>query len=378
MRQRTSHAGSGPKAVAKDVLRLSRLLTKDRDDLPASYLSDRGLRDAYLLYFLPANLAKVQLPLRELDRHPSGLLDRERLRVLDLGSGPGTSVLGVLDFFSRRERRPALDFMAVDQVVENLREAEQLFRRDKASYGGNAHLHTIRSGITARLCEGEGTFDIIILSNVLNELFPGEAERISRRVELVGALLGRLLAEDGSSIIIEPALRETSRELLMVRDGLLERSFTVYAPCLMQETCPALLDPKDWCHEEMPWDAPETVQEIDRLIGLRKDALKFSYTVLRKDGRSLVDVCGNEAFRVVSEPLISKGKRELYICGGGGRRIVMRQDKDRFSSNAAFDGLRRGSVARFEGLAGDDKRLRVVAETRITVLSLPGGDEEKP
>ncbi len=373
MRGKNAHFPFSPAVLAKDVLRLSRVLTRDRDDLPAAYLRDPGLRSAYLHYYLPANLAKVHLPLRELGRHPGGLLRRKRLRVLDLGCGPGTSVLGMLEYFAAEMRPPVLEFTAVDQVGGNLRIARELFAERLSGLAAGSLLTVIAGTVQESVDRCAGPYDIIVLSNVLNELFSGDARRIERRIDLLGPVLDRLLAPDGSCIIIEPALRETSREMLEVRDGLLERGWTVYSPCLLQERCPALVNAKDWCHEDVPWRPPELVREIDELTGLRKDSLKFSSVVLRKDGRSLAEVCGGDAFRVVSEPLASKGKTELYLCGRGGRKMAMRQDKDRSAFNAAFDGLRRGSLARFEGIVSDERRLRVTRDTKVTEISLPGG-----
>ena len=373
MRSKTAQSAPHPDALAKEVLHLSRLLTRDRDDLPPAYLGDPGLRNAYLHYYLPSNLAKIHLPLRELARHPGGLPGRERLRVLDLGAGPGTAVLGILEFFGAEKHRPVLECTAVDHVPENLLIAGELFGELSLTYRGKADLRTVKRRIDAKMDECEGTYDLIIFSNVLNELFSEDEDRIVRRVATAGSVLERLLAPDGACIVIEPALRNTAREMLLVRDGLIDRGMTVYSPCLMQEQCPALANPKDWCHEDIPWNPPDLVREIDRLTGLRKDSLKFSYVVLRKDGRTLADRCGSGAFRVVSEQLRSKGKTELYLCGKGGRKMAMRQDKDRSASNAVFGELKRGSVARFGALASDEKRYRVVKDTTAAVVSLPGG-----
>jgi ribosomal protein RSM22 (predicted rRNA methylase) len=377
MRRQASHSPAELDDLAKDVLRLSHLLTRDRDDLPSAYLRDPGLRDAYLHYYLPANVAKIHLPLAELSRHPAGLLQRSRLRVLDLGTGPGTSVLGILEFFAAEKQPPSLEFTAVDQVAENLHLAGELFREESSTYRGKAELRTVKRPIAARMDACEGTYDIIVFSNVLNELFHAKDGRIEARTQLVAAILDRMLAQDGACIIIEPALRDTTREMLQVRDGLVERGLPVYSPCLMQENCPALVNPKDWCHEDIPWLLPDLLREIDRRTGLRKDSLKFSYLVLRRDERRLADCSDDGAFRVVSEPLVSKGKKELYLCGRGGRRISMRQDKDRSAANAAFDELQRGAVARFEGLLSDEKRLRAVRDTKVSTIAFPGGAGRK-
>ncbi len=355
------------KSPAEDVVRLSKLLTKGREGLPAAYLKDEGLRRAYLLYFLPANLHKIHIPLEELSLHPKKILSKERLRVLDIGSGPGTAVLGSMEFFVQRSQRPFLEFTAVDQVVENLREAEELFRRYREAHHIDASLHTVKSGVEGLGARPKGNYELIILSNLLNELVPADDVRIAKRVEIVKTIMARFLAPDGSCIIIEPALRETSREMLMVRDGLLNEDFHVYSPCLAQGKCPALANPKDWCHEDVPWDAPELVKEIDKRIGLRKDSLKFSYLVIRKDNISPADIYGADSFRVVSEPLISKGKIEFYICGKGGRRPVIRLEKDATSTNAAFVRLRRGDVVGFEGLIDEGKRFKAGKGTKVII-----------
>jgi ribosomal protein RSM22 (predicted rRNA methylase) len=209
----------------------------------------------------------------------------------------------------------------------------------------------------------------------------GDSERISKRVEILKNLLSKFLASEGSCIIIEPALRGTSREMLMVRDGLLEEGFHIYSPCLTGEKCPALANPKDWCHEDIPWEPPAIVREVDRLIGLKKDSLKFSYLVLRKDGLSLADIYGESSYRVVSEPLVSKGKMEFYICGRGGRRLVARLDKDKTVLNETFEGLKRGDIVVFEGLVDDGKRFRVGKDTFLPIkksLTNPPGKDIYP
>ena len=87
--------------TASHVSRLSKLFTKESESFPASYLEDAGLREAYTLYFLPVNMQKIHIPLKEIYMHPDRVFARERLRVLDLGAGPGTATLGTLLFFSK-------------------------------------------------------------------------------------------------------------------------------------------------------------------------------------------------------------------------------------------------------------------------------------
>jgi len=317
---------------------------------------------------LPPNLQKMYVPLRELALHPARLFDRDRLRILDLGCGPGTSLLGALEFFSARANPPRIELVGVDQVAGNLKIVEELFIARQQTSALAASLKIIHSGIEHAGRRLAGTFDLIVFSNVLNELFTHDEGRIGKRVADVSDILHRFLADDGSCIIIEPALRETSRELLQVRDSLLESGFHIYSPCLYHADCPALSNPKDWCHEDIPWDSPALIQELDKLTGLRKESLKFSYLVLRKDDCTLDGLYGGHAFRVVSEPLPSKGKLEYYLCGSGGRKPVTRLNKDRTSANQAFGTLTRGDIVRFEGLIDEGKRRKIGKDTSVTRL----------
>jgi ribosomal protein RSM22 (predicted rRNA methylase) len=364
--KRSPRTGTGPlDSIAESVLALSRLLTRDRERLAPAYLRDPALRQAYRSYFLPANLPKIHLPLAELAAHHAGLLEQERVTVLDVGTGPGTSVLGALEYFASRRSRPRLEFTAVDAVQENLREARALFAERAERYPGQATLVTVQCRAEEAVARIRRRFDLLVLSNVLNELFTGDGDKLQRRAEMVGEMMRELLDEKGSCIVIEPALRETSRDLLEARDRLLAGGAHVYSPCLVQSPCPALKVPRDWCHEERPWTPPETVRAIDERTGLRKDSLKFSYLVLRKDGRSLSELGGADAVRVVSEPLVSKGKREYYVCGPAGRRLVVRLDKDAARANAPFETLRRGDVVRFEGAREEERRTLITRETVV-------------
>jgi hypothetical protein len=158
------------------------------------------------------------------------------------------------------------------------------------------------------------------------------------------------LAPHGTMIIVEPALRETSRALHQVRDRLLQTgSCTVYSPCLHEKNCPALVDPDDWCHEERPWDPPACIKEIDEEVGFVKDALKLSYLLLRKDGRTIAPR-GRETFRVVSELRVLKGDKRAWLCNELGRSEVGRLDRAKSTTNAAWEECQRGTIVRIEGV----------------------------
>ena len=129
-----------------------------------------------------------------------------------------------------------------------------------------------------------------------------------------------------------------------------------------------MIRPKDWCHADVPWDPPELIMDIDRLTGLRKDSLKFSYMIFQKERASLTDLYG-DSYRVVSEPLVSKGKMEFYVCGREGRRLVTRLNKDHSGTNEPFEKLKRWDIVQFSGIADEAGGLRILKESQVTLLN---------
>jgi hypothetical protein len=197
-------------------------------------------------------------------------------------------------------------------------------------------------------------FDLIIMANCLSELFVGDAAATERRVGLVKQLLD-LLDRCGTFILVEPASRFAARALHFVRDRVLkEGRWTVYSPCLHEQPCPALVKEQDWCHEERPWQPPTIVNLVDREVGFIKDALKFSYLILRKDGKTLVPREPG-LYRIVSELRVMKGEKRAWLCHEGGRPEVGRLDRERSAANAAVDEWHRGAIVRISEIVRKTK-----------------------
>jgi hypothetical protein len=254
-----------------------------------------------------------------------------------------------------------VEAVVLDQSGPALREAEQFWAVYTRAAGlAAATLAPLRADLAKGRwleelrAERSGWFDVIIMANVLSEVGDGTRDAIERRTVLVEGLLG-LLAPQGSLIIMEPALRDTSRSLHQVRDALLaKQSCTVYSPCLHDRPCPALIKADDWCHEERPWTPPAIVSKIDQVVGFIKDALKFSYVILRKDGKTIVPR-KPDLVRVVSELREMKGEKRAWLCNETGRPEVGRQDRLRSEANAAVDGWHRGAIVRISEIVRKTK-----------------------
>jgi ribosomal protein RSM22 (predicted rRNA methylase) len=343
--------------VAAGVRRLSAGLTRDRTLAGSAYLDDPELLGAYLLFYWPISYAQARQIFAELDHRPG--------KVLDLGSGPAPVAFAALDAGAAEAIAADRSRQALALARELAGEAgEGLATREWNSKPG-------RSSLDARLCEPQQRFDLIAFGHVLNELFGAGEAAVSSRAALVEETLGRL-RPNGSVVIIEPALRETSRALLQLRDALVARGYAVRAPCFYRGNCPALLKGSDWCHADRDWRRPPLVEAIARAAGLHRDSLKMSYLVLAPRGEAWSDPPSGRIFRIVSEPLAGKGRRRFIGCGPEGRLGLALQEKHRSEHNQAFFRLQRGDVARISEAEPRGDGLALGEHSEISVLAPAG------
>jgi hypothetical protein len=292
---------------------------------------------AYLLWWWPQSYAKVRAAC-ELARLGWG----RPVRILDLGAGPAPAALALLDALGG-------EATAVDASSAALGEARAI--------GEGSRLRTVHADIARALPRFEGTFEVVVAANVLSEM----AEQ--SRDALVDALP---LAEGGVALFVEPALRETGRALLALRDRALERGFRAVAPCLTQRPCPALASPRDWCTAAHAWEPPPHLAQLADATGLRADE-ELSYAPLAL--ARTVAPPEPDLWRVVGLAAPEKGKRRVWICNDSGRVPLVRLDRDRSAANAALDDAGRGDLLRVSGAEARGDGLRV---GRTTPVERPG------
>ena len=351
------------RSVAAAVERLSRGLTRERELAGARYLDDARLLGAYLLFYWPVSYLQARGVLSELPRRPRA--------VLDLGSGPGPVAFAALD-------AGAAEVTLADRSSRALEAARALAEEAGEPVSMRAW-NPSQGQPLAQLVPGR-RFDVVAVGHVLNELFQGAPDPDARRAALLEEALG-LLEPGGSLVVIEPALRDTSRALLRVRDLLVARGHAIRAPCLFRGPCPALVRETDWCHAERPVDPPPLVAGIGRAAGLRREAVKMSYLVVAAPGERWPAPPPGRVFRIVSEPLPGKGRLRYMGCGPEGRMGLALQEKHVADANRRFGYLLRGDVvavegaeARGDGLAlGAGSSVRVVAQAGRPVPAGPGG-----
>lgn len=327
-----------------------------------------------LLFSLPRDLQKGAAAVRELVA--TGLLTFSNdapLRVLDLGAGMGAATLGVIRALETAGQEGRVDATWLDQDAPALRLGARVLEAAQAQ-------QLVRSRVTIHERAGQldearslGQHDLVVACQVLCELdlaSPQQA-RVGKLADRVAKWLDRV-ADHGSLIVIEPALRDRTRTLHHVHDELSRRRLaTVFAPCLHQARCPALDDEGDWCHEDLDVDLPTWLHPIAKRAGLRWQGLTFSYLVLRKDGQSLATLRPQATQRTVSDARPQKGKCERFLCGrfldGDTRQRVTLLDRHRDDHNRALRDAPRGALLAVDPpLAVSTPRL--APETKLVIV----------
>ena len=322
--------------LGRAVVDRSKRYTSERERLaqPADRVADLAARAAF---FTIADAIKVAIPLRELANR-GALPAREPLRVVDIGAGCGALSLGAAVTLQR-----PLEVVAIDRDADALRLAA-------------AALRTFSVAVTTRTGDVSTALppaDLVLIGSVLNEL-PAAA-----RLPLVERALAAL-ADDGALIIIEPALRDTSRALHELRDAVLAKQLAhVFAPCTRGiAPCPALADPDDWCHEDRLVELPPRTAQLAKTTHLRDAGLKFSYLVLRRAPSAMA------GWRLVGEPRAQKGKLELTGCSDAGRVPLRLLSRHRTSGNRELERAHRGDVIVTDATS-DGERVEITRDTRV-------------
>jgi hypothetical protein len=313
--------------------RIHRGLTGARELVGTRYLADPELRREYAREIAPRTGAAFGKILPELYAGAAA----PPARALDLGAGTGAVGAALRARFGA-----GLEVVAIDRV---------------ASAG------VVAADLERDVPAGLGRFELIVAAHLLGELFV--AEPVERRLESLArrvlAWRRELLAEGGLLVLVEPALRETSRALLGVRDRLLAAGLSVVAPCFWAGPCPALARERDWCHDAAP--APSSAERAAAGPSALSSRIDFSYLALRATPPAPADPT---MFRVVSDRLVEKGRLKVFACGASGRHPFVRLDRAASAANAALEDLERGDVATISGTAEAADGRRITAESVVT------------
>jgi ribosomal protein RSM22 (predicted rRNA methylase) len=346
---------------SEPVFNLSQRFIKKTSDAPAVYLDHETYRKAYLLYYTTANLLKIYYPLNEL--HRGGFFaDKPALKILDLATGTGSTIWGLLTWLSESKiSAPSIHVTMCDQSRKSLNDLQN----DLPEYFPDTGFLPMYLDLEKRSTLPE-KYDLIIGGNFLSEL-------TVQGVSIVKSIIHQHLTENGYCVLIEPAQRDSSRALLQFRDDLLADGWTVYAPCCTQKPCPALENPKDWCHHELNWERPKFIEIIDEQIGTIKRSLKFSYMIFSGQDRNVSDYQEHgrdfsRRFRCVSELFDEKGRYRVILCNDLGRVVFQKNKRDDTETNHSFNRLNRYDIVYIENAEIRNTLGKIGKNTNVRII----------
>lgn len=276
--------------VRRAVEELSNLFTTERpkDGHFRDYMSDAKLLAAYGLFFFPQSFARAQFAVsRLLDTYawtPCADPDSaEPLRILDLGSGASPCGFAAAHVLAEKFPRKEIIITALDRSRDAVATAQEIAKSFSehsvaAKITVNPMPADLRKLVPAKL--GLPKQDLILLGWSLNEAVPAPDSAIPFLKNLA-----TLLSPSGALLVLEPALKITAERLQQASDffaGTPGNPFFRLAPELGAHPCPLLKEGIFWNHEARKWEAPETLEFLNRTLFREIGVLKFSWCALGK------------------------------------------------------------------------------------------------
>lgn len=313
---------------------------KKLEPVPIRYPSSLTL-DAYTAFYYGRNFCIPLIGLRDLAYHPLFQNIPSEIRVLDIGSGTGAIVLGLLWMFSQKPlSATTVHITAVDSCEEALDRQSKII--EEAGFKlDNVKLHTVNiSNIEncIETIEEYGPFNIIFSGNCLTEIPEQDVYNIVQR-------LPELLVEEGAIIIAE-AQRDYSKMLIRKLVAFAPQwGLHVYYPCTGGEH-PYIGEYKNYC---MVWrdhgcKVPEIKVNGSPLAGHRNDTLTACWLILTKKDISIYDVCRHEGLGLKWGPISLAYNQHRAICSGDQRFDL--------SDDGEFHLYKRGHIV---GLSDENK-----------------------
>lgn len=342
------------RSVAPHIERLSALFNREEAEKGSALepywklgSNPANLRLAYFLAFMPTNAFRMASVFSELARLGFKWQGAETLRAIDFGCGPASSASGLALALKHCAlgipSKGSWALMEQDTGILKLgsKWAEFVFGRSELANWSVREFSGKVDYSKPLLPRTAPKFNLWVSSYFLNE-HPQTPDVIAGR--LMEAWRSHL-EENGLVILIEPALRLQSRKLLAIRKEILKLKeedpkrwefVDILLPCLGSQKCDAFADSEDWCHEDVTWERPEYLRILERMTGMDRKTLPFSYLVLfrkplKKGKEKILSEILNalpvgKYDRLVSPAHPEGSDWEFFTCGAAGKRRCRMKD----------------------------------------------------
>ena len=285
-----------------------RLTAAYRGLLPGKHRSFSAWTDvdrlAYVVARMPATYFAALAVLRELRiRCPQMNIER----MLDLGSGPATSLWAAWSEIDDLTHATLVD-PDPDMIVlaKRLIAGSTLTQRVETIWDTSIGHFTTKTA-----------YDLVVGGYVLGEMEAGERQRV---------VADAWTAARGAVVFIEPGSPDGFRRIMETRDQLIGYGASIVAPCPHAGLCPMPAD--DWCHFAVRLNRTSLQRRLKGGVLAYEDE-KYTYVVATRGAGS------PSAGRVIRRPDLAPGRVTVKLCHPEGLReeTVTRRNREAYRAS---------------------------------------------
>ena len=268
-------------------------LAEDAKELSRRYMNESGTgksllnRDkeatVYSIMRMPATFGAVSAALEQICQ-TSDFVPRS---LLDAGAGTGAGSWAATSYFAIDK----ITCLEREMAMENI---GKLFMKESTDKALNEAMW-----INTDLSEDFGDkykSDLVIASYVLNEMSTEERIRVADRLwDNTNQML----------LIVEPGTPAGYRNIIAIRQHLLERGAYIAAPCPHSDKCK--LEEDDWCHFTCRVQRGK-LHKLVKNANVPYEDEKYAYIAFSKEP------CNIPENRIMRHPIVEKGRIRLTVC----------------------------------------------------------------
>lgn len=338
---------SSAEDVSDEINRLIALYKKyvTRDEpTPVDYSGETTI-DAYTVNYLPRSTLIPKLLFLSLAYHPAFQTIKDEVNILDLGSGTGGVVLGLLDLFQAGPfSEIKANIMSCEKSKLALDRQKELLKRTEYKHCNIWHLcnDVADSKIYDRGLSKFMPYDYVIAANLFAELPLDD-------IKLVLTRLPNVLAPNAVLLVADPPRTYVDRLKIFVSETLRSSGFFQYYPCPSGYKCPKTKC--QWVWLDFGFTCPDIDINGESLETTKK--LTTTWSIFCRSEHSIYDVLqqlNNSLTWGVTAPrgseFSSKERLNYSVCTKGGSRTITHTRKKAFFRDRT-EVILRGSILGF-------------------------------
>jgi len=344
---------STPQKIEEEGIVLKNLYQeyeRNRKSEPAKIdYSDEITLDAYTVYYMPRSTLIPKVAIDLLSYCEGFQKIPQKLRILDLGSGTGGVVVGLLDLFNNDALSDIfLEIVAIDLSKAALGRQKEIIKHIGRS---NSVLRYHSADLSAlesceEVLQHYAPYDLIFSGSLLTELDPTSVDALIKK-------LPTMLNGMGVVVIAEAPRDYVIKQIVRISNMARALDLHVYYPCPPKLECPKVAGKGCWVWRRDEFVCPE--------IDVKDECLQpttifpASWIILSTRPYSIYDGLQSQYPNLILGAL-APGKRtvegdvskqSLEVCTSKGRQELVRKRKANIIDFSGQETAKRGSIISF-------------------------------